>query len=114
MVRIGIISIILFLLLGACTKEPERAVAFITVNTHQGFVVKDAFVNFYINSNKVHHGSIDTTLVTDEYGHVELVLYHECYLDALAIKTEGASTSAGTVSLRVIPGQTTSKTIVLR
>jgi len=106
--------ILILLLLFACTKEQPKASAFITVLTHQGFPASGAYVNFYISSQTIKKGSLDTTIKADKLGQVEFVRYQECFLDVLALSSKDSSSAyAGTVSIRMIPGQTVSKTIYL-
>lgn len=105
---------IIFLLILGCTKEQPKATAFITVLTHQGFPASGAYVNFYISSQTIKKGSLDTTIKADKLGQAEFVRYQECFLDVLALSSiDSSSAYAGTVSIRMIPGQTVSKTIYL-
>ena len=100
-----------------CVKQQEKAVAYITVTSPQGFPQQSVFVNFYVASNTIKKGAVDTTLKTDRYGHCQYVRYQECFLDVLALKTsekDSTITLAGTISIQMIPGQTTSRTIVIR
>jgi len=111
-----ILCCFIFTFLG-CVKEQEKAVAFITVTSPAGFPQPKVFVNFYIASNNIRKGSVDTTLQTDIYGHCEYVRYQECFLDVLALKQsdkDSTKTLAGSISIRMIPGETVSKTIVIR
>ena len=105
--------ILIFSLILSCTKEQPKASAFITVLTHQGFPASGAYVNFYISSHTIKKGSLDTTIKADKLGQVEFVRYHECFLDVLALSSKDSSAYAGTVSIRMIPGQTVSKTIYM-
>jgi len=102
-----------FFLIVGCTKDQPKATAFITVLTHQGFPASGAYVNFYISSQTIKKGSLDTTIKADKLGQVEFVRYQECFLDILALSAKDSSAYAGTVSIRMIPGQTVSKTIYL-
>jgi hypothetical protein len=111
----GVVFFVLLFVINGCAKKQEKATAFITVLTHQGFAAPDANVNFYVASNTIKKGALDTTIKSDQYGHAEFKKFQECFLNVLAVKTiDSVTTGAGTVSIHMIPGETVSKTIYLR
>ena len=114
--NILLLLVLSFILLISCNKEPIKGNAFITVNTHQGFVVPYALVNFYVASKTQKKGALDTTVKADKNGRAELARYHECFLDVIALKTSDDSTVtwSGSISLKIVPGETTAKTIVIQ
>jgi hypothetical protein len=115
MSRISVLFILSFLITIGCVKKQEKAIAFITVLTHQGFASPESNVNFYVASYTIKKGSLDTIVKTDRYGHAEFYRYQECFLNVLATKTvDSANTIAGSVQIHMVPGETVSKTIYLR
>ena len=99
-----------------CVKEKEKALVYITVTSSQGFPQPNSFVNFYVNSKNIKKNAIDTTLKTDKFGNCVFCQYHECYLDVLALKIadDSSHTAAGSIEVRLIPGETLSRTIVVK
>ena len=68
-----------------------------------------------MDSYTIKKGSLDTTIKSDRYGHVEFFRFQECFLNVLVIETiDSVNTIAGTVQVHMIPGETVSKTIYLR